>query len=344
MDVLPNGNKKEPIKNMMERRSFIRKSVKAGLILSLPFPISGYGLKMGGKLQIGIVADVHQDIIHDGYARLRFFMDDMKERNPNFIIQMGDFALPRKQNQPFLDIWNEFEGPSYHVLGNHDMRDLGFTREQTMDWWQMKKRYYSFDQGSFHFIVLDGNDQNPAPWSGYDRYIGTAQREWLTDDLRKANKPTIVFVHQSLEADSGVANKEEIRAILEGAGRKGGRSKVVACLSGHHHTDYVKEINGIPYIQINSMSYKWVGGKFETQRFAPHIETAYPSVRYTCPYRNPLYTVLSLDADEGKLHIEGATTQFIAPTPREIGVPDADGMHPTITERTLNFSTQMDKP
>ena len=147
----------------MKRRGFITKTMQAGAVLSLPWPVSGFNLKAPGKLRIGIAADVHQDIIHDGYARLRFFIDDMKKRKPDFIIQMGDFALPRKRNQPFLDAWNEFEGPRYHVLGNHDMKDFGFKKEQTMDWWQMERRYYSFDHGDFHFIVLDGNEQNPEP-------------------------------------------------------------------------------------------------------------------------------------------------------------------------------------
>lgn len=93
------------------------------------------------------------------------------------------------------------------------------------------------------------------------------------------------------------------------------------------------------------MSYKWVGEKFRKQRFVPHIENAYPDFKNICPYRNPLYTVLNLDSQEGKLHIEGRETQLIAPTPHEIGIPDADtiamtmrhSMDPTITERNLTF-------
>ncbi|MCG8306794.1 MAG: metallophosphoesterase [Cytophagales bacterium] len=323
----------------MERRNFIRKSIQAGAVLSLPWSATGFCLQAREKMRIGIVADVHQDIIHDGYARLRFFMDDMKARKPDFIIQLGDFALPRKRNQPFLDTWNEFEGPRYHVLGNHDMKDFGFSREQTMDWWQMKNPYYSFDQGNFHFIVLDGNEQNPDPWTGYyPRYIGSEQQDWLKKDLEETTRPVLVFSHQSLEApDGGVANHEEIRNILEQYRTSSGQLKVIACLSGHHHTDYVKEINGIPYIQINSMSYKWVGDKFARRRFGTHIEQAYPAVRKTCPYEEPLYTVLTLDPASGSMHLEGRETSFISPTPKEIGMPNAANMSPTITERYLKL-------
>lgn len=321
----------------MDRRKFIKNTGKAGIMMTLPLQIPTVDFLESNVLKIGIVADVHQDIIHDAYARLRFFMDDMKERKPDFIIQLGDFALPRKQNQPFLDIWNEFDGPAYHVLGNHDMRDLGFTREQTMEWWQMQSRYYSFDKEGFHFIVLDGNDKNPAPWSGYDRYIGDEQKKWLSNDLANTDKPTIVFIHQSLENEEGIANNADIRTILEKEKLQNGKTKVIACLSGHHHTDYMKVINDIPYIQINSMSYRWVGSKYSRERFAPHIESAYPTVSSTCPYRDPLYTVITLDPEKNNLHIEGCTTTYISPSPEEIGYPDGDKMSPTISERSVEF-------
>ncbi len=302
----------------------------------MPIPLRAFGgIFEKSPLRIGIVADVHQDIIHDGVERLRFFMEDMKKRQPNFIIQLGDFALPRKRNQSFLDVWNEFEGSRYHVLGNHDMRDLGFTREQTMSWWQMEKRYYAFDTGGLHFIVLDGNDKNPKPWSGYDRYIGKEQKEWLKNDLENTKKPTIVFCHQSMEAEGGVANGTEIRAIFEAAKISKKQSKVIACFSGHHHTDYVKTINNIPYLQINSMSYKWVGDQYQHQRFAPHIEAAYPNLSKTCPYRNPLYTLLTFDMEKSTLHLEGRETQFIPPTPHELKIPHAHTMQSAITERNL---------
>jgi predicted phosphodiesterase len=323
----------------MNRRYFIKESMQAGVALTLPLSFSGFSQESGKKVRIGIVADVHQDIIHDGYARMRFFIEDMNIRKPDFIIQLGDFVLPRKRNQPFLDAWNEFDGPRYHVLGNHDMKDFGFLKEQTMKWWQMEKPYYSFDHGSFHFIVLDGNEPNPEPWTEiYPRYIGPEQQEWLRRDLEATSKATIVFSHQSIESpNGGMANHKEIRRILEEQKASSGQLKTICCLSGHHHADYVKQINGIPYIQINSMSYKWVGSEFEYQRFSPHIEQTYPTVRKTCPFIDPLYTILTLDPAAGTMHLEGKGTGFISPTPKDIGVPHAANMKPTITERNLKI-------
>jgi len=299
--------------------------------------LSSFNLTNNKKVEIGIVADVHQDIIHDGVSRISFFIDAMEKRKPDFIIQLGDFSLPRKQNQPFIDKWNSFNGPKYHVLGNHDMKDFGFKKEETMKWWKMKKRYYSFDYNNFHFVVLDGNDNNTKPWNGYVRCIGQEQKIWLKKDLKKTLKPTILFSHQSLEARGGISNREEIRNILEKYTNKNGYPKVVACLSGHHHTDYAKSINKIPYVQINSMSYKWVGEKFQYKRFSQQIEEAFPNISKTCPYKEPLYTVITLDTEQEMLHLEGKKTSFIAPTPSDLKIPNAEKMNPIISERNLKI-------
>ena len=41
--------------------------------------------------------------------------------------------------------------------------DDGFKKEETMAWWGMKERYYTFDTHGFHFVVLDGNKKD-VPW------------------------------------------------------------------------------------------------------------------------------------------------------------------------------------
>ena len=283
------------------------------------------------RVTLGLVADVHQDVIPDGWARMRVFIDDMQKRKVNALLQLGDFALPHSRNQPFLDVWNEYKGPKYHVLGNHDT-DSGFTKAQTMKWWGMEEKFYSFDLGGWHVVVLDGNDKNPGDWNGYVRYVNQKQRDWLAADLAATDAPTIVFSHQKLESDDGVANSGEVRAILEAANKKADRTKVFACLCGHHHSDGVTEIEGIRYIHINSMSYKWVGGDHQQKRFADHIEQAFPWVSFTAPYRDPLYTVLTLDPEQGTMAIEGRKTSFIPPTPAEMKMERAATMLPVISD------------
>jgi Icc protein len=80
-----------------------------------------------------------------------------------------------------------------------------------------------------------------------------------------------------------------------------------------------------------------VGDKFKYNRFAPHVEQAYPTVSKTCPYKDPLYTILTLDEKKGELHIEGRKTSFISPTPSELKIPNAANFTASISERNLKF-------
>ena len=159
-------------------------------------------------------------------------------------MQLGDFCVPKSANDGFMKIWRSFAGARYHVLGNHDM-DGGFSREQTAKYYGMPSRFYSFDRRDVHFVVLDGNDRPADHKSGYPRFIADDQIAWLKDDLERTDSPTIVFVHQSIERDGGVQNGAAVRAVLEEANDKAGRRKVVACFSGHHHRDYVRQIANI---------------------------------------------------------------------------------------------------
>lgn len=314
----------------MRRRGFIRNSILFSSSALLPI---NFLFEDKPNLIVGIIADVHQDIIFDGTKRIKKFLKDAKKLNADFIIQLGDFALPRKVNQKFINTWNNYNGLKYHVLGNHDMVDFGFKKDQTMKWWGMNKSYYSFDKGGLHFIVLDGNDKNPGNWDEYYyRYIGVEQRNWLENDLKKTNFPVIIFSHQSLDASYGVKNRSEIRKIIENIKFENGSSKVLACISGHHHDDYIETVNGINYIHINSASYKWVGDKYKFSRFSKKIESKFPSITKTCPYKNSLYTFMTCDFNKGEIKFQEKISDYIKPSPSDLGIPNSESMKPFISE------------
>ncbi len=273
--------------------------------------------------------------MHDADQRLSVFVDRMNGEKVDFVVQLGDFCRPIPANDGFLAIWRSFEGPAYYVLGNHDT-DGGFTREQTVAYWRMPARYYAFELGGFHFIVLDGNDKTDPPQAGYARYIGDEQQQWLRRELAGTRLPTIIFSHQSLEANGGVANGEAVRLILEEANRAGGGGRVVACFSGHHHMDYCRLINGIQYIQINSMSYFWMGGDYQHIRYSPEIDRTHPWIKYTAPYKEPLFALVTL-APDGTIAIEGTQTEWVGPSPWDLNYPKdhADWIAPRISNRHL---------
>ena len=120
-------------------------------------------------LRFGLIADVHQDIMHDACQRISAFVDAMSEWKAEFICQLGDFCRPDDRNREFLERWNAFDGPRIHVLGNHDM-DGGYTRAQTVAFYGMPDKHYSIDTKGVHVVVLDGNEPGGKS-GGYERFI-----------------------------------------------------------------------------------------------------------------------------------------------------------------------------
>jgi Icc protein len=103
-----------------------------------------------------------------------------------------------------------------------------------------------------------------------------------------------------------------------------GRRQIVAVFSGHHHLDYAVCIDGIWHVQINSMSNYWMGDNFVQVRYSPAIDAAFPYIKYTAPYREPLYAIVRVEPD-GPIHIEGVESQWVGPTPTELGYLQAHG-------------------
>jgi hypothetical protein len=324
----------------MKRRQFV-KTVAVGCgILILPASLKATAKKQHRTLRFGVCADVHKDIMHDADSRLKTFIDAASAKKLDFIIQMGDFCRPYDYNREFLTIWNNYPGEKHHVIGNHDM-DGGFTREKVTEFRNSPSRYYSFDKNGYHFIILDGNDKNPsiskAP--GYSRFISDEQLLWLQSELKSATVPCVLFSHQSLEnTDLGIENQSEIRQLLEDENKVSGFKKVIACFSGHHHIDYATSINGIYYIQINSMSYFWMGDNYKTIRYGAENDNKYPWIKYTAPYRDPLFAFVEIDRKT--IRIEGQKSKFVGPSPKELGYPvnvRNNPVTPEIIDRKLKY-------
>ena len=306
------------------------------VIVSIPDASSSAARAAAPTVRFGVCTDVHKDLVPDADERLAAFIREASKRKLDFIVQLGDFCRPLEANRGFLSIWNGFPGEKRHVLGNHDM-DGGFSRDDAVKYLGVSARYYSFDKKGVHFVVLDGNDPNPSPnrSPGYARFIGEEQMRWLIGDLRATRLPVILFSHQSLESD-GLENAAEIRAILEAENRVSGRAKVLASFSGHHHTDYAVRKNGIDYVQINSMSYRWIGEKHPVIRYSAETDAAFPALKYTIPYREPLFAFVEID--DRAIRIEGRKSVFVGPGPKEMGLgaqAENDPIKPAISRRTL---------
>lgn len=81
-----------------------------------------------------------------------------KREGCDFIMNLGDFMMPSKYGDPaaLLKAWFDteaFAGERYVALGNHDV-ELD-TKATCITKYKMPGKYYAFDRGGWHFVVLD---------------------------------------------------------------------------------------------------------------------------------------------------------------------------------------------
>lgn len=294
-----------------------------------------------------IASDFHAPDVPDGKERLTSFIKAANNEKADFIIELGDFCRLDSDSQPYRDTWNDFEGDKYHVIGNHDMDK--YTPEEYVEGMGMPGRYYSFDKGNFHFIVLDGNNlYDGKEYRHYAKanyyvdakmraFVDPEQMEWLKDDLKSTDKRCILFSHQSIELF--INNGEKVREILENENKRAGYKKVVLAFSGHNHSNYTKVINGITYMQINSASYVWIGKPTQTEkRYSKEINEKYSLLKYSMTYDKPLYAIVTL-TDKGAI-VKGTKANFVPPTPQDLNMGDSIDSFPlvsTIEDAMINF-------
>ena len=254
--------------------------ITAMVALGLLISVSLFAKK--GKppvLRFGMITDVHyadrehlkERYYNQSLRKLGEFINVMNKEKVDFIVELGDFKdqdeVPNEANTlKYLTdvetVFHQFNGPTYHVLGNHDMD--GITKTQFLERVEntgipKDKNYYSFDQKGFHFIVLDGNytsdekDYNKDNFRGVLSYIPVKQVEWLKEDLQANQLPSIVFIHQLLDDSKGMKrsaqNAPEVRKILEDSG------KVLCVFQGHVNAEKYSMINNIHYYSFISTVY-----------------------------------------------------------------------------------------
>lgn len=118
--------------------------------------ISTYFCSCAQPLKFAIASDFHAPDVPNGKERVASFIRAAQDENIDFIIELGDFCRLDSASREYRELWNSFEGDKYHVIGNHDMDK--YNAEEYVAGMGMPGRYYSFDKGDFHFIVLDGNN------------------------------------------------------------------------------------------------------------------------------------------------------------------------------------------
>lgn len=290
------------------------------------------------SLKFAIASDFHAQDVPDGEERIASFIRAAKDEKVDFIIELGDFCRLDSAGQVYLKLWDSFEGDKYHVIGNHDMDS--YTPEEYVAGMKMLGRYYSFDKGDFHFIVLDGNNlYDGKEYTHYAKanyyvdpkmraFIDPEQMAWLKQDLAATDKKCVLFSHQSIE--QFLNNGATVRQILEEENRRAGFKKVVLAFGGHNHSNYTKEINGITYMQINSASYVWIDKPSMTEkRYPKEVNDKYSLLKYSMTYTKALYAIVTLNS-EGAI-VKGTEAEFVPPTPKDLNMGDSIDHYPLVS-------------
>ncbi len=226
-------------------------------------------------MRFGIVTDTHYaniDPVEDRYFRdslekMAVCIETMNREKVDFLIMLGDIKDqdpdPVETNTLLYlaeieSAFRKFEGPCYHVLGNHDMDSI--SREQYFTLVENSgiaagKGHYSFQHNDVTFLVLDacyrpdGVPYNNGDFDWMESFIPKEQLEWLEAALQNNSRETVVFTHQLLDMPGkyGISNADAVNEILVNTGN------VRTVFQGHYHKARQEKLNGINYYTLAAM-------------------------------------------------------------------------------------------
>lgn len=219
-------------------------------------------------LRIGMITDLHY--ADKPAAGSRYYRQTLKKIDeaaaqfekdkPAFLVELGDLIDSADEVETELKYLktinkkiNAICDDRHYVLGNHCVDML--TKAEFLGEVEQENSFYSFERGTFHFVVLDAcyrSDGKPygrknSKWT--DANIPAPQLEWLKDDLESTSKAAVVFAHQRLDVSRNysVKNHAAVRKVLQDAGN------VLAVFQGHSHHNELVQISGIPYCTLAAM-------------------------------------------------------------------------------------------
>lgn len=186
---------------------------------------------------------------------------------PAFGVSVGDIMFDDLSLYPrYEEAVAKMGVPFFQVVGNHDLDFEGATDEASTETFSRHfgPRYYSFERGAVHYVVLDDVFWNHERYFGY---LGAGQLAWLAQDLARveAGRPVVVFLHipslttqhlrQGEERPSpgiSVSNREALYALLE--------PYAARLISGHtHESEHIFE-GGAPEHVVGATCGAWWSG------------------------------------------------------------------------------------
>ncbi len=289
----------------MKRKSFIQTS--AALIGTQLLPNLSCTQKTdptGKGLRVAHITDIH---VHKGLipeTGMAKALHHVQELDPavDFIINGGDSIMDaleetKEETQQQWTLFhsilkNENSLPVYHCIGNHDIwgwlirqnkpeNDPLYGKAWVVETQKMQNRYYRFNKGKWHFIVLDSTQQDPV--DGYIGKLDPEQLDWLQRELPMIPSQEFICIVSHipiLSISSGLFfNKTEsngdmtIKRNLMHTDFLAIKKiflnypNIKVCLSGHTHLQDEVNYLGVDYYCNGAVCGGWWEGSF--QEFNP---------------------------------------------------------------------------
>jgi hypothetical protein len=265
----------------IDRRDFLKASAATLFGLTLARTAHAAATSSTGPaalrsaLRFGLVTDPHYAdadtkgtrFYRESLGKVRTAVTRLREERVAFLGVLGDLkdmATGEDETRTLSHLVaieqeiQRFGGPTYHVLGNHDMDNLSKARvvaNLTNTGIAAGRSYYAFSRDGVRFIVLDATydkdyrDYDHGKFDWKDANVPPAELAWLSEELTAATEPVIVLAHQRLDGEgpASVRNREDVRRRLEASG------KVLAVFQGHDHPGAYTAINGIHYYTLRAV-------------------------------------------------------------------------------------------
>lgn len=240
-------------------------------------------------ITVAHITDVHIREGDEAPSRFKKCLETILDKHqPDFFLNGGDSIndasydnVVREQVLQQWKIWDDciqtIKGYEiYSCIGNHDTwwkapttGDPMYGKPYVVERLNMPARYYSFNKGKWHFIILDGNNKNIS--------LDAEQMQWLVSDLAAlpAGQNVLVMGHYPILGTTqvlvggGHADCKELKSLFYKY-----RRHVRICLSGHNHLQDKTVYNNVTYCCNGAMSGFWWGeGDKESAGKGYYLET-----------------------------------------------------------------------
>ncbi|WP_114778567.1 metallophosphoesterase family protein [Botryobacter ruber] len=219
---------------------------------------------------------------------------------PDLILNGGDSIFDslnkdKAKTREQWDLWHrvlksENSLPVVSCIGNHDVwgwgrkkdkavtEDKRYGKQWAVESFGLDNRFYSFDKGGWHFVVLDSTHHTDQ--FNYMAKLDEQQFDWLQNDLQNvpSQTPVLVLSHiplltfssqffNGLKKDEPAKLEWERRALMhqdawEIKNLFNEHKNVKLCLAGHLHMQEELNFLGVKYLVNGAVSGNWWKGDF----------------------------------------------------------------------------------